>query len=202
MDKWYKILVYLIASLIIASCNPFISKELRHKKKCNHKLEKLTRKCPGLLKTDTILIPVLIEIPPIDIDTLLLVNKDVSGIDSIIAKYQEQIDSILARKIGKEIKWYVRERPCIIDTLEFEENGIKVKVFQQGKQIRISIKKPKEKIKTEIKIEVPIVQKIKLTSWEKFMGFLGRFWLWIVVISIIGIIVSAFKKRIKDLFKL
>lgn len=196
----YKILILL--TIVLIACNPFISKDLRYKKKCNCKLENLTRKCPDLLKPDTIIDTVIVEVAAIDINVSLPVNKDVSGIDSIMAKYQDQIDSILARKLGTEIKWYVRERPCIIDTLNFEENGISVKVFQSKGKIHISIKKPKEKIKAIVKVEAPKVVKIKLTGWEKFMSFLGRFWWWIVIVGITGTTLGLFKNKIKTYLKL
>lgn len=200
MNKWHSILIALI--ILITSCNPFVNKELRKTKRCNRKLERITQKCPGLLKPDTIIKTITIEIPPIYIDTSLSVNDNVAGIDSIIAKYQMQIDSILARKLGTEIKWYVRERPCVIDTLKFEQDGIKVKVFQQGDRIRISIKRPKEIIKEKVKIETPKVVKIKLTWWQKFMDFLGRFWWWIVGIAVILGIGGLVKKYGKRIFRL
>ena len=179
-----RILIYLVTVIILISCNPFINKDLRYKKKCNRKLETLTRKCPGLIQLDTIIETVTIEIPAIDIALSMGTNNDVSGVDSIIAKYEGVIDSLLARKIGKEIKWYVRQRPCIIDTLKFTRKGIKIEVFQIGKQIFISVEKPKEVIKTEVEIKVSKVQKIKLTRGEKFMIFLGKFWIWIIITNI------------------
>lgn len=201
MKNLHKILIFL-AILSIVACNPFISKELRHKKKCNRKTERLIRKCPELLKPDTIIDTVIVEVAAINIDVSLPVNKDVSEIDSIIASYKDQIDSILAHKLGTEIKEYVRERPCIIDTLNFEENGISVKVFQSDGKIHISIKKPKEKIKVIVKVEAPKIVKIKLTGWEKFMQFLGRFWWWIIIIGIIGTTLGIFKNNIKNYLKL
>lgn len=193
-----KILIYITTVwIILISCNPFINKELRYKKKCNRKLEALIRKCPGLIQPDTIIKIVTIEIPAIDIALLVATNNDVSGVDSIIAKYEGVIDSLLARKIGKEIKWYIRERPCIIDTLKFTRKGIKVEVFQIGKQIFISVEKPKESIKAEIKIEIPRIEKIKLTWGEKLMIFLGKFWIWIVIMGIIAFILAILRKKYK-----
>lgn len=196
----YKILSWLIIGLFIASCNPFVNKELRKTKRCNKKLNYLTRQCPQLLQPKIITKTVVIEIPLIDIDTSLLLNDDVSGVDSILANYRDQIDSLLARKLGTEIKWYVKERSCILDTLLFEEGGIKVAVYQEGNEIRVIIKKPPERIEKEVKIKVPVVMPIKLSTLDKVMDFLRPFWWWLVLAGIILLIIAFFKKQIRNLF--
>ena len=43
----------ILSLLILSSCNPFITKELRRKNKCNRKLKRVVDKCPELLKQDT-----------------------------------------------------------------------------------------------------------------------------------------------------
>ncbi len=43
----------ILSLLILSSCNPFLTKELRRKNKCNRKLKRVVDKCPELLKKDT-----------------------------------------------------------------------------------------------------------------------------------------------------
>ena len=43
----------ILSLLILTGCNPFLTKELRRKNKCNRKLKRVVDKCPGLLKQDT-----------------------------------------------------------------------------------------------------------------------------------------------------
>lgn len=43
----------ILSLLILTGCNPFLTKELRRKNKCNRKLKRVVDKCPELLKQDT-----------------------------------------------------------------------------------------------------------------------------------------------------
>lgn len=56
----------IILSFFLLSCNPFISKELRQKNKCNRKLERVVKKCPELLIQDTIIVK---------IDTTIIIDE-------------------------------------------------------------------------------------------------------------------------------
>lgn len=47
-----KNLIILLILISLVGCNPFISKELRHKNKCNRKLERLSKKC-DIIRYDT-----------------------------------------------------------------------------------------------------------------------------------------------------
>ena len=59
-------ILFIILAFVIASCNPFISKDLRQKNRCNRKLERVTKKCPQLLVQDTIIVK---------IDTTIIINE-------------------------------------------------------------------------------------------------------------------------------
>jgi hypothetical protein len=43
----------ILSLLILTGCNPFLTKEIREKNKCNRKLKRVVDKCPELLKQDT-----------------------------------------------------------------------------------------------------------------------------------------------------
>ena len=70
-----QLLIILLAFSFI-SCNPFVSKELRRKKKCNRKLERVVKRCPELLKPDTIIDTVEVIIPEVKIDSFIQIIKD------------------------------------------------------------------------------------------------------------------------------
>lgn len=49
-----KFILLIITALFLFSCNPFMNPDLRRKNRCNRKLERVIRKCPELIKTDTL----------------------------------------------------------------------------------------------------------------------------------------------------
>jgi hypothetical protein len=63
----------IILSLFLISCLP---KELRQKKRCNKKLERLVEKCPQLLQKDTIRDTITIKVPELLIKDSLYVKVD------------------------------------------------------------------------------------------------------------------------------
>lgn len=73
-----KKLTLILLSILLISCNPFISKELRRKNKCNRKLDKVIRKCPELQKKDTTIahFDTTIVINEVGIDTLVEIKFD------------------------------------------------------------------------------------------------------------------------------
>ena len=182
----YKV-ISLLAVMAMVSCNPFISKDLRKKNRCNNKLERLVEKCPALLRTDTIIKTVEILVPEIRVDTFILTNTDVSGVDSIVSLFSKEIDSLTALKLTTQIKWYIKDRPCLLDTLAFEKYGVQVKVYQDGNEIRVSFYKPEEIIEEDVEIPVETVKLIELTIVEQVLNFLGNWWKWLIFIVVVAI---------------
>lgn len=93
-----KILLILL-SLLLISCNPFISKELRKKNKCNRKLERVLRKCPELLtvKDTTIVLDTTIITKSVKVDTILSINFDTLEIikDKFHLKLIRSVDTLI-----------------------------------------------------------------------------------------------------------
>ena len=81
---------YIVLGLLITSCNPFITPELRHKNKCNRKLERVTRKCPELLTKDTLLV---------NFDTTIITNE--VRVDTLV---WSKLDTILVNKDRFHVK--------------------------------------------------------------------------------------------------
>jgi len=202
-------IVILVAGwLLMSACNPLMTPELRKKNKCNDKYEKLVdkrkrqadkfaEKCPGNILIDTIRDTVTITVPEIRIDTSIQVNDDVSGVDSIIAGFQDDLDSATAVKIITQIKWYVKERPCLTDTLIFEQDGVTVKVYQEGDEIKVSFFKPEEEIEEVVEIEIERIVEQELTMYEKFVTMFGKFWRWILLVVVVGALAYIFRGTIK-----
>jgi len=164
-----------------------LTKEERLNKRANKKLENLTAKFPQLLEKDTLRDTVTITVDQIKIDTVFSTSKDVSGVDSILANFSGQLDSLTALKLGDEIKYYVTNRQVLEDTMIHEEDGVIVKLWQEGDVIRISVFKPEEEI-TEV-VEIPydkIVQAPKLPWWKQLLNFLRR---WGIVFGILALII-------------
>jgi len=89
----------LILVILITSCNPFISPELRRKNKCNRKFEKVLRRCPELLTTKdtTIVLDTTIITNSVQIDTVLSIEFDTLEIikDKFHLKIIRSVDTLI-----------------------------------------------------------------------------------------------------------
>jgi hypothetical protein len=89
----------IILALFLSSCNPFISKDLRRKNKCNRKLERVLRKCPELVKTDTVEIRVdtTIFLEGVKVDTVVDFHFDTLEIikDKFHLKLVKSYDTLI-----------------------------------------------------------------------------------------------------------
>lgn len=100
-------------ALLFASCNPFITKELRRKNKCNRKLKRVVNRCPDLLKQDTI----------IAIYDTTIITKG-SKIDTVIYFDFDTITLFkdkLRLKLIKTIDTLLVDGECIPDTIRIKE---------------------------------------------------------------------------------
>lgn len=181
-----KILIIILATLIL-SCNPFISKDLRQKNRCNRKLERTIKKCPELLKTDTVEKIVEIELPKIEIKDSIVLKLEIDSftVDSLL-QYIKTLKTQKERT--KTFTEYVLQSfsldTTITDTLYSLTFKIKNGVFSHDIVIN------EQKIKKPIQIEQKTVSKIQLTLWEKLLNIIGGFWWWLVVLFIVGLIIG------------
>lgn len=83
----------LILSLFLISCLP---KEIREKKRCNKKLERLVEKCPQLLNKDTIHDTIHVVVPELLIKDSLFVKVDTFRLEKLVpyAKIKEVLKHI------------------------------------------------------------------------------------------------------------
>jgi hypothetical protein len=184
--------ILLILSIIfLASCNPFISKELRRKNKCNKKLERVTRKCPELLKLDTIIDTVVVKIPEIRIDTSFQVLVDTFMVDSLISELNN-----IPTKEGKTryLTKYVSDVVSLDTTLV--SDGVTVAIRLEGGMLSVNVFKPKETITVLDEDIIPIIKPVQLTIWDQIMNGLGKFFWWIVFAIALFILFRIFKNRI------
>ena len=180
------LLIFLLA-LTFASCNPFISKDLRKKKRCNKKLERVVSRCPELLNNDTIIDTVVIEVPKVEIDSFIVIKKDTAEIDSLV-------NLIKNKKTREVIRKYITKYVPFKDTVIHLVDGFKVSFYSKGGNIHYSIDKPLEVIKIENETIVPVVKQIELTWWEKVLEFCYRFWLWFVIFLVLFIVGRTIKQ--------
>lgn len=179
-----KITTILLVSIIgLSSCNPFITKELRKKNRCNRKLERVVSKCPELLKTDTITKTVEVEIPKIQVDSVIIIEPDTMWLSEI---KNDTIREFVRSKVVNAMPFK--------DTIVHIIDGITFKFFpDEYGNIRYSVAKPKEIIKKDVKIEQQTVQKIKLSPFEQLLNYLGS-WIWLgVILFVIWLLFRLFK---------
>jgi hypothetical protein len=181
------IIIFLAFSFI--SCNPFVSKELRRKKKCNRKLERVVKKCPELLSNDTIRDTVEVLIPEVRIDSFITIVKDTAEIDSLVSLIQDP-------GVREVIRKYITEYIPFKDTITHLIDGYTFRFYADGKNIRYEVDKPAELIKKETEVIIPIVKPVELTTVELILDFFSRFWWWFVI----GLIVFILGRAIKNYF--
>jgi len=128
-----KNLLILLLCISFVGCNPFISKELRIKKRANRKLERLVKKYPELLKQDT---------ASIIYDTTIITSNPI--IDTAISL---QFDTITLEKDKLRLKLIKTTDTLLIDA-ECLPDTIRIKEF---------IKVPFNKVST---IELTTIEKV------------------------------------------
>lgn len=194
-----KYIYVLILTLLFSSCNPFISKDLRRKNKCNRKVEKefkrrdkvkekLKEKCPEAVVLDTIKIPFEVEVPKIQIKDSIQVEVIVDSVK--VDSLSNVLNSILSRE--EKIKYVTEfiEDNFVLDTI------IDTPIYRLRFQIKngvllhdITIKE--RKIKGEATALKEEVNKIELNPIEKLINCIGgMYWsaLWILILVVIGYI--------------
>lgn len=186
-------------SILIVGCNPFISKELRRKNKCNRKVEKELKRhkkkvakiavnCPEIIKEEVVVDTVEIEVPKVELDSFIVIKKDTAQIDSLVSLIKN-------KKTREVIRKYITEYIPFKDTVIHLKDGFKVKFYSVNGNIHYSIDKPAERIKKKVRTKVPVVAKIELTTWEKIINGAKDFW-WVIVLFLsIFIVFSMIRKR-------
>jgi len=169
----------ILLIILFTSCNPFISKELRHKNKCNRKLERVVKKCPELLKADTINVPFEVIVPKLDIK------------DSVYTK----IDTMeMLKYITKDkIKYVVNS--ISIDTLILD-SLYRLNIRLSNGVLSYDIEIYQKTIQGETTTPIQVVRPAELTLFEKFCNYMGKSWKWIVIFSILFLIFCVFWKKI------
>lgn len=174
-----KILIALF-SVILVSCNPFMSKDVRRSKKCNKKLEKVVIKCPELLNKDTIIDTLIIELPKVEIDSFITLNYDTVRIDSIVNLIQNDT-------IKKVVKEFIYNENILKDTIIHKIDGYTFIFYSNGNNIHYKVEKPLEVLKIENKTIVDTIKPIKVSWFDKIASNL-----WVIIIIIIGVLVLLF----------
>ena len=184
-----RITLILLSIILLSSCNPFISKDLRKKNKCNRKLERVVKKCPELLNTDTIIDTITVTIPEIRIDTVLKVEIDTLVIGDII----NALDTI---KTDKEKIRYLTQyvtQAMYIDT-NLTIDGVFIHINLLDGELLVSIDKPLEVVKVLDTDIIQTIKKIKLTPLESFTNWIGKFW-WILIFALAVLILYRWIKE-------
>ncbi len=198
------ILIILLA-LFIASCNPFISKDLRQKNKCNRKIERELKRhkkkaakinviCPGAIVKEIIhdTIEVEIPIPSTDIDSFIVIENDSAKVDSLLSLIRNN-------KTREVIREYFTKYVPIKDTIIHLTDGYTIKFWSKDGKINYTIDKPAEIKVVEVPTETVVEQlkPLELTNWQTIMNGAKDFW-WILVLFIaLFLIARLIWKRIK-----
>ena len=183
-----KNLLILFLAISFISCNPFISKELRRKKKCNKKLERVVNKCPELLQNDTIRDTVSIIVPEVRIDSFIVIQKDTNEIDSLVNLIQD-------KEVRKVIKKYITEYIPFKDTIKQIIDGYTFRFYINGGNIHYEVDKPSQRVKMETEVIIPVVKPVELTLVEQFLDFFSRFWWWFIIGLIVFIVIRTIKRN-------
>jgi hypothetical protein len=119
----------IILALLITSCNPFISKELRRKNKVNRKLEKFVKKFPEVLKKDTLIV---------NLDTTIVTNE--VRVDTLVSTNFDTLEIIKDKfhlKLIKTTDTLIIDGGCDADTVYV--NVIKKVPYNVVKPVQLTI---------------------------------------------------------------
>ncbi len=180
-----KTIVLMILAVGLVGCNPFISKDVRKAKRCNNKLERLTEKCPDLLKTDTIEVPFEVKVPELVIEHEIEIRIDSNSVDSLLCeldKVKEQKDKI--RFVTEFIKSNYALDTLITDSLYNATISIKNGILSFNVTIHEQI------IKDTIKVEDKIIVPIEISWYDKLLIYATKYWWLLLIIALIYIFIK------------
>lgn len=175
--------IIIALSFLMIGC--VLSKEERQNKRANRKLERLTDKYPQLVTNDTLRDTVTILVPEIKIDTFIQTNTDVSGVDSILNKFNDKLDSLTKVQVGDEIKYYITKRQVIEDTIIHNEDGVTVSIWQEDDLIRVKVEKPEEEHREVVENVVQRIQPAPIPKWKLFLSQVNQFAIPIIILLVI-----------------
>jgi len=167
-----------IILILLVSCSP------------QRRINRIVKKHPELLVNDTIKVIDTLVIDAIKFDTIIKVNQNVSGVDSILNSFKGKIDSLTHLKLGNDIKYYITQRKTIEDTLHHFQDDLEVLIWQDENGINVKVNKPEEEIIREI--QVPY-EKIQVTTMAKSM----KIGIWILIIAFVTFFTFAVIKLLK-----
>lgn len=196
MNRIFKISILLFTLTLFSGCELLLStKEQRQEKRGNKKMEKLVKKYPSLLEKDTIHDTIEIIVPEIRFDTIIKISKDMSGVDSILNKFETKLDSVTKLKLGDEIKYYITQRKVLEDTMRHIQDDLEVLIWQDGDDINVKIKKPEQIINEPIIVPVDRVVIRESNKVQEFIKMILKYIIWILVL--IALLFVLYKIKLK-----
>ena len=169
-----KYIYLLILSFFLISCLP---KEIRQKKRCNKKLERLTENCPDLLKVDT----VEVKVPELVIEKEFIIQLDTVKIDSFII----QLDTIVKQKDKIRFVTEFIKQNYTLDTLVVD-SLYNLRISIKNGILSFNVKVKEQTIKVEDKIIVPI----ELSWYDKLLIYATKYWWLLLIIALIYIFIK------------
>lgn len=156
----------ILSIILLSGC--FLNKQERLDRRANRKLDRLTAKYPQLVQQDTLIDTVEVIVPEVRIDTVFNLSEDVTGVDTIFMRFNDRLDSITSRELTQQIKYYVTNRQVIDDTIVHTEDGVTVKIWQEGNTVRYQVDKPTERVLQEVRTPYRRVRKVETgMKWSK-----------------------------------
>ena len=219
----------LVIGLFLQACVPSLGlldkgerKSLRQKNRCERKYSRYVSKCGA--QVDTVLLPVVVGIDSLAIHKSFPVYKDTSSLDSLMEGYQrvimdlgidnDSIARILVARTRHVARQSIIRARCIKDTFRID-TSITIMIDNQQFSLRISaeitqptpdsiigkIIVPDQEFTgvlthTETKIVPP-----EFTWKEQIYKSWKTISIWFIVILIVLLIVSFFRKAIKNFIR-
>jgi len=155
LERLKKLIPILL--IILASCSP------------QKRINRIVKKHPELLVADTIRVIDTLVIEAVHFDTIIKVNQDVSGVDSILNSFKGKIDSITNLKLSNDIKYYITQRKTIEDTLYHFQDDLEVLIWEDENGINVKVNKPEQEIIREVLVPYQQIKTVKKHSFNWFL---------------------------------
>lgn len=164
-----RILLPLLSLCLLASCS--YEKRLTRAKK---KLGNLVAEFPALVTTDTVFKDTTIYLPAKEINGDIAMDKNYSRIDSIINSYHGKFDSISRLKLTNEIKYYVTNKPILLDTIKSDTMGIGFRIWESHGKLKYAIRVNEGSLKLRYAQQVHSVAPVKEVDIVEWYDWLAR----------------------------
>ena len=137
------------------------------------RLQKLLKKHPELLQTDTITVSDTLYLAEINISDSAQLDTSTAAIDSILRYLPSD------KEIIEKIRFIYQNKRLLTDTFRIYQDSVLVKIWQAGDKLKVIVQKNSQEIIRTVKVPCP-----ELVYQKSWFDKICQYWFWISLIFI------------------